>query len=228
MPPHFEQPSVYVVGDSISIHYGPALEKALSGFCRYERKSGQSEALINLDDPMGANAGDSRRTLTYLRARFAAGDFSPSILLLNCGLHDIKRELGPKTLQVPLDDYRRNLKQIVGLCRERRTSLVWVRTTPVSEVIHNRPNATFHRFCVDVDTFNTCADTVMAEANVPAIDLFAFTRNRGDDDEIYCDHVHYCDTVREAQGIFIAGCLIGLFFPRISTEGIVPASPLIT
>ncbi len=228
MSQHPDQPLIYVVGDSISIHYGSALERALRGFCRYDRKSGQSEALLNLDDPMGANAGDSRRTLAYLEARFATGDFSPTVLLLNCGLHDIKRELGSKTLQVPLDEYRRNLEQIVGLCREQKTSLVWVRTTPVSEVIHNRPNATFHRFCVDVDTFNTCADTAMAEANVPVIDLFAFTRNRGDDEEMYCDHVHFRNTVREAQGTFIAGCLVGLLRPSISTESILSAKTLTT
>lgn len=212
-----DQPLVYVVGDSISIHYGPALMRSLKGFFRYDRKSGESEALVNLDEPMGANAGDSRRTLAYLRARFAAGNFSPEILLLNCGLHDLKRELESDKLQVSEEEYRRNLEQIVKLCHRTKSTLVWVRVTPVPEVAQPNFEANFQRFSADVAAYNACADGVMLTGGIPSIDLFTFTREFGEDRELYCDHVHFKEAVREAQGAFIAGHLVGLDAPQRTT-----------
>ena len=53
-------PTCYVIGDSISIQYGPYLESALGASWQYDRKSGDAEARKNLDIPIGANGGDSR------------------------------------------------------------------------------------------------------------------------------------------------------------------------
>jgi hypothetical protein len=46
-----DQPRVFVLGDSISIHYGPHLKIALAerGW-GYHRKSGTDEALVDLDN----------------------------------------------------------------------------------------------------------------------------------------------------------------------------------
>jgi len=40
---------------------------------------------------------------------------------------------------------------------------------------------------------------------VPVIDLNTFTLNLGAD--LYCDHVHYHEPIREKQAAFIAGWL---------------------
>ncbi len=86
-----------------------------------------------------------------------------------------------------------------------RPALVWVRTTPCDEQVHNRPGMSFHRFAADCATYNRAADQIMTEAGVPALDLHTFTGNLGPD--IYCDHVHFHEHVREKQGAFIAGWL---------------------
>ena len=78
--------SVFVVGDSISIQYGPFLERFLRGVFSYARKEGEREALLNLDRPQGANGGDSSMVLEYLRALVATGTFRPDLLLVNCSL----------------------------------------------------------------------------------------------------------------------------------------------
>ena len=39
------------------------------------------------------------------------------------------------------------------------------------------------------------------------IDLYTFTRNLGPD--LYCDHVHFHEHVREKQGAFVAGWVMG-------------------
>lgn len=42
---------LFVLGDSISIHYDPALRRLMTGQgWEYDRKSGVKEALQNLDD----------------------------------------------------------------------------------------------------------------------------------------------------------------------------------
>ncbi|GHC02850.1 SGNH/GDSL hydrolase family protein [Cerasicoccus arenae] len=204
-----ELPLVYVVGDSISIQYGPYLEKALRGFFRFKRKGGEGEALLNLDQPAGANAGDSRMTLAYLSTLVCRADFECDVLMLNCGLHDIKRSPKNRDIQIPLDEYRSNLEQIVHLCVLNDIRFIWLRTTPVVDAIHNHPKMNFHRHAEDLNAYNDCADSVMERADAAAIDLFRFTRNLGADDELFIDHVHYLEAIREKQGLFLAGSLCG-------------------
>jgi hypothetical protein len=50
---------VYVLGDSISMHYGPYLEAYLRGVMDYARKGGEEEAALDLEHSQGANGGDS-------------------------------------------------------------------------------------------------------------------------------------------------------------------------
>jgi len=90
--------------------------------------------------------------------------------------------------------------------------LVWVRTTPFDEQVHNSRNRQIHRFAADGADYNQAADEIMAEAGVPAIDLHAFTLTLGGD--LYCDHVHFREPVREKQGIFIGGWLVGWAQPN--------------
>src|SRR3954466_8909069 len=83
------RPRLFVLGDSISMHYGPYLEQVLRGKWDYERKRGRAE---NLDQGTGANGGDSNAVLAYLNERLAAGGIAADWLLLNCGLHDVKSD----------------------------------------------------------------------------------------------------------------------------------------
>jgi lysophospholipase L1-like esterase len=197
---------VYVIGDSISIQYGPYLAQYLTGFMDYGRKEGVEEALLNLDKPQGANGGDSRMVLAYLQGKAKSSSIDADILLLNCGLHDIKTDPETGAKQVPLADYEANLRAIIELAASLPPALVWVRTTPCDEAIHNRQSSSFYRFAADGEAYNQVADRLMTEAGVPLLDLYGFTRNLGAD--LYCDHVHFHDHIREKQGAFIAGWLI--------------------
>lgn len=198
---------IYVIGDSISIQYGPYLKQYLSGVMDYSRKEGEAEALLNLDHPQGANGGDSSMVLAFVSALARSGGVDADVMLVNCGLHDIKREPATGTLQVPLEDYKDHLRSLVAVVRGMGVRLVWIRTTPCDEAIHNRISKGFHRFAADVAAYNEAADGIMRGAGVPLIDLYAFTLNLGPD--LYCDHVHFLEPVREKQGAFIAGWLNG-------------------
>ncbi|MDQ8194774.1 SGNH/GDSL hydrolase family protein [Coraliomargarita sp. SDUM461004] len=201
-------PQLYVLGDSISLQYGPFLERFVQGYYRYDRKGGESEAFKDLDIPVGANCGDSSRVLEIAQALLANDEFRPQVILMNAGLHDIKRDVQSGEIQVPLEAYRANLKAAIELCQDKGIAVVWARTTPVSDVVHNYPGVNFFRHSADLVEYNAVADEVMLECAVPSIDLEAFTAILNEKDQAYCDHVHFIESVREKQGIFIAGYLI--------------------
>jgi len=203
-------PRLFVLGDSISIQYGPFLELMLAGNFLYSRKSGEEEALRNLDIPQGANGGDSGMCLGYLRGVLGAGQFKADLLLLNCGLHDVKRKPddphGPT--QVSIDDYRGNLQAIVELLREHRLPMIWVRTTPVCESQHNVPGSGIIRYQKDVDRYNAVSDAIMSEEGIYSIDLAGFSLTQGTPAEILHDGRHFHEPIRKLQAAHIAGYLI--------------------
>lgn len=196
---------VYVLGDSISIQYGPYLQAYLDGVTEYTRKEGEDEASLDLDNPQGANGGDSSMVLAFLTETARGEGIDADLLLLNCGLHDIKTDPATGAKQVPIDQYEDYLRTIVQTVSQMRPKLVWIRSTPCDEVVHNRGDIAFHRFAADGQAYNDVADRVMAEVGAPIIDLYTFTCNLGEDP--YCDHVHFHEAVRQQQGAFIAGWL---------------------
>jgi lysophospholipase L1-like esterase len=197
---------IYVLGDSISMQYGPYLQACLNGVIEYSRKEGEEEALLDLDNPQGANGGDSGMVLSFLKSKAGSGGIDADLLLLNCGLHDIRTDPGTGTKQVPIDKYRENLEAIVEMVNKMKCALVWIRTTPCDEKVHNHEGMAFHRFSADCAAYNRVADEVMDASGVPSIDLYTFTRNLGTD--IFCDHVHFHDHARQRQAAFIAGWLM--------------------
>ena len=94
---------IYVIDDSISIQYGPYLEKTVEPELRYARKCGD-EALQNLDVPRGANGGDSAMVRSFMESLSSMPNFHPHILLANCGLHDIKFDRNSGKHQVSEED----------------------------------------------------------------------------------------------------------------------------
>lgn len=198
-------PRLFVIGDSISIHYGPYLEQYVQGQYQYARKQGTELALQNLDVPQGANGGDSSHVLEFLRMMQANGGIEADVLLLNCGLHDIKTDPGTGEKQVTPEHYEANLRSIIEITREMGLMTVWVRTTPVDESVHNHEQSSFYRFAADGEMYNVIGDAVMRAHEVPFVDLYTFTCNLGPG--LYCDHVHFHEHIRAKQAAYIAGWL---------------------
>lgn len=195
-------PKIFVVGDSISMHYGPYLEKSLSGFFIYDRKRGSES---NLDDPNGANGGDSKRIITYLKELKENSNFKTDYLLINCGLHDIRKTAENDSPQVSLEQYSKNLTEIISISRELGAKLIWINTTPVNDSIHNSIVG-FKRYNEDVIKYNIESTKIMKEMGIPIIDLYTFTMKFIP--EAYIDHVHFNIEVRQKQADFISGNLV--------------------
>lgn len=208
-------PQLFVIGDSISMQYGPYLEKLVACSYQYARRTGQEPPFANR--AVSANGGDSSRVLEYLQVMCAWDGFQPRVLLLNCGLHDIK--VAPETgaIQVPLDQYRANLTAMIALLAGRPTQVVWVRTTPVDDERHNTRSKAFHRHQKNVLAYNAVADELMGAAEIPLLDLFGFSQALGP--EAFCDHVHYTEPVRAQQAAYIAGYLAALAQAKVGCCG---------
>ncbi len=196
---------LFILGDSISIHYGPYLKEFLSPEFIYSRKSGEEKALENLDNPIGANGGSSELVLSFLESAFNHSEIDAKLILVNAGLHDIRRDPQTGEINITEKTYQENLEKIVSLVKSHQKQLIWIRTTPCYEEIHNQRINDFHRFSKDCRHYNQIADNVMNKNAVPSIDLYSFCENMGK--EIYYDHVHFSEEVRKLQAAFISGWL---------------------
>ncbi|OGS21686.1 MAG: hypothetical protein A2252_11820 [Elusimicrobia bacterium RIFOXYA2_FULL_39_19] len=178
---------LFVIGDSISMHYGPYLKEMLKDKCGYSRIKGNGEDSINV---LKFVQNNKNKLLRH------------DIILFNCGLHDIKLNKGKTEKQVPIKQYEKNLKEILSELKKAGI-VIWVRITPVDDKRHNRIVKDFSRFNKDVLTYNRVADKVMAENKIQTIDLYKFTKNLGNN--LFCDHVHFKSEIRKLQAAYIAG-----------------------
>ena len=169
-----ERKKIVVIGDSISLGYGPHLKEILKDEFDYATKNTNADA-GNLDFPTGPNGGDSQMVLNYLRTVQADKNFRADLMLLNCGLHDIKSDR--KTAKVVFDSkqYALNLDTIFRLMRKMKLPVIWVKTTPVNDSIHNSKNIGFYRYNKDVVRYNQISDSLCQKYKVTVIDLYSFS-----------------------------------------------------
>ncbi len=207
-------PRVFVVGSSATIHFGPYLEKEAAGRFHYDRKQAidGKRAEDDLDFPQGASGGDSGMVLAYLRHRRMNDPIPADVLLLQCGLHDIKTDPATGCKQVPPEQFEANLREIAREVTAMGLKLAWLRITPVFDEIHNTRLSKFHRYQADVDAYNAIADRVMTEVGAHIIDFAAFCATLLPDALI--DHIHVNETARAKQAKFIADELCKWFLAQ--------------
>lgn len=198
---------VFVIGDSISIHYGPYLKKMISSKFSYDRKRGLKEALNDLNKPIGANAGDSKMVLDYLIEEHL-NEKRHDILIINCGMHDIRVDRNTHKINISEDDYSLNLNKIIDIGSSISNKVIWIDSTPIIDEVHNSRKEGFFRYSKDVERYNEIAREVMIEKEISIIGLHDFTKSLGD--QIYQDHVHFKKEVSELQAAFISGYLNNL------------------
>lgn len=202
-----EKTRIIVIGDSISLGYGPFLKEMLADNFDYSTKNTNADA-GNPDYPSGPNAGDSRMVLNYLRTLKTDKNFHAVIMFLNCGLHDIKtdRKTGKKTIDNK--QYAMNLDTIFRLLQHMKQPVVWVSTTAVNDSIHNSKNVGFYRYNKDVEIYNQIADSICRVHKIPVIDLYSFSSKFPA--TAYSDHVHYKPEFSKLQAAYISGFISNL------------------
>jgi lysophospholipase L1-like esterase len=162
-------PNVLILGDSISLGYTRAARAQLKGKANvYRAMRGNAPA----------NCGDTRIGLQNIDAWL--GSTKWDVIHFNWGLWDLcyrnpqsktqgNRDKVGGTLSVPIDEYERNLDQLVGRMEKTGAKLIWATTTTV-------PEKEAGRFVGDEDRYNAAAARVMQRHNVRTDDLCALTK----------------------------------------------------
>lgn len=193
--------NIFVIGDSISIHYDPYLKKYLNNNIFYTRKEGESG---NLDVASGANGGNSENVLAYLN-ELNNKHFKTNLLLINCGLHDIKRDFNSNVIAIDIKQYEKNIRSIIQIASKLSDKIIWITTTHVDDEQHKKFNISFYRLQSDVLKYNDIALSIMKEFEITVIDLYSFSIKLPLPH--FCDHVHFIDTIRDLQGKYIASAI---------------------
>lgn len=203
-----ELPRVLLLGDSISIGYAPELAQQLKGKATLCRLGNLNSAMVDLENPAGANGGNSTRVLELLRTAREQGGVKADWVLLNCGLHDIKTNPRSGARQVSLEQYENNLKACLDEAKRMNLRVAWVSTTPVVDDVHNARITSFVRHAADVDAYNAVARRVMESAGMMILDLGAFSKSLIPTG--YKDHVHFSPEAASKQAAFLAAELTPL------------------
>ncbi len=194
---------LFILGDSISIHYTPYLRSFLSPDWKVMRKGDIAAPDIpgELDKENGTDSGVVLRFLQAVLSQIAA-----KTILLNAGLHDVKHQpAADNPCQVSLQQYSSNLKKIIDLVAESEKTIVWVTTTPVDNEQHRKFEKDFFRFDQDVLRYNQASSEIMKRHGIQIIDLGGFTKKL--EPPLYLDHVHFNERIRALQASFLAGSL---------------------
>jgi len=147
-------PRVLIIGDSISMYYTAEVRHLLTGKVN----------VLRIPDN-GKNTGYGLKNIDYW-----LGDGDWAVIHFNFGLHDLAIMPATGKEQVSLEDYEKNLRQLVKTLRATGAKLIWASTTPVPEGTNARSEA-------DAVAYNAVAKKVMDENQIPIDDLHALVES---------------------------------------------------
>jgi len=187
-------PRVLLIGDSISIGYTLPTRALLKGKVNLHR--------------IPTNGGPTIKGLEQIDAWL--GKKKWDLIHFNWGLHDLKymgpngenlfpREKGGK-VQVPIQEYEKNLERLVVRLKKTNAKLVWRNTTPV-------PPGSKGRYVGDSIKYNAAAALVMIRHGIPTHDLFTMSIKRMKEIMLPAN-VHYTKDGSEVLGREVARVIL--------------------
>jgi hypothetical protein len=150
-------PRVLIIGDSISMYYTAEVRHLLAG-----------KASVYRIPDNGQNTGYGLKNLDYW-----LGDGNWAVIHFNFGLHDLAIMPATGKEQISIENYKKNLRQIVKRLQATGAKLIWASTTPV-------PEGTRFRTEADAVAYNAVAKKIMDENQIPIDDLHALVEANKD------------------------------------------------
>jgi acyl-CoA thioesterase-1 len=199
-------PRVLIIGDSISIGYTPFVKELFKGRANIIHAPGNNAStvvgLAGLDAWLGPKPWD--------------------VIHFNWGLHDLKyidaqtkmTDVATGKQWVPVDQYEKNLRELVQRLKKTGARLVWCSTTPVPEGVKGRVPG-------DETRYNAAALKVMQAEGVQVNDLNAFVGTPQNRDAIggKPKDVHYSDAGSKAlAGVVVQAIEQALKQPKKSAQ----------
>ncbi len=179
---------VVLIGDSIRLGYQETVRRELTGLAEVWAPEENGET--------------SRNVLAHLPEWVLSQ--GPTMVHLNCGLHDVKRAPDTNALLVPLEEYRANVRQLLEQVRQGTpATVIWATTTPVNEAWHQAQKS-FARFNADIRAYNAAAVAIAQALGLPVDDLFTVVMDAGRDRYLSADGVHFTDEGYELLGKVVA------------------------
>jgi len=169
-------PRVLLLGDSISMCYTAEVR---------QRRKGVANVFRAPD-----NCRSTRQTVENIETYL--GSVPWDVIHFNWGIHDVTHVndagiVAPPPegkLQVPPDQYRRNLRRLIERLKKTEARLIWATTTPVGKKAEEQG----YRWDSDVVAYNAIAAEVMTANVVEIHNLYALTKPRAE--ELLSDGVH--------------------------------------
>lgn len=172
-------PKVLIIGDSISIGYTPFVKRQLKDVATVSRNPGNAAHTGTGLEKIDAWLGDTRWDLIHF----------------NWGLHDLcyrnpdakqqgNRDKVNGKLTTTLEQYEKNLDQLVTRMKKTGATLVWASTTLV-------PEGEAGRIAGDEKKYNEVAARVMKKHGVAINDLHALSATFGPELFVRAGDVHY-------------------------------------
>jgi acyl-CoA thioesterase-1 len=180
-------PRILLLGDSISMGYTLAVRDALKGVANVHRPP--------------VNCGSTVLGLRHLEEWMGNGQWH--VIHFNWGLHDL-RYLPTRVQATPLEEYGRNLRQLIERMKKTDAVLIFATTTPVREDYYRRGNLL--RRAGDEKAYNATAVRVMKEHGVIINDLHAVAAPRVDELQIPGD-LHFTAEGSEELARAVAGAI---------------------
>lgn len=187
---------VLLLGDSIRMSYQARVAELLEG---------KADVVGPAD-----NCQFSLYTLSSLD-RWLPELGQPDIIHWNNGIHDVGHNPSRSPVQIPLEDYRRNLELILGRLLGITPNVIWASSTPVHP---DKPflDTEWGWRNEEIDQYNNAARELMENRNVPINDLHGLVRNQVD--EFLCeDQLHLSEAGVRACAEAAANC-ISMFLPE--------------
>ena len=187
-------PRVLLIGDSISIGYTLPTRALLKGKVNLHR--------------IPTNGGPTIKGLEQIDTWL--GKKKWDVIHFNWGLHDLKymgpngenlfpKEKGGK-VQVPIQEYEKNLERLVIRMKKTNAKLIWRNTTPV-------PPGSKGRYVGDSIKYNAAAARVMIRHGIPTHDLFTMSKKRMKEIMLPAN-VHYTKDGSEVLGGDVATVIL--------------------
>ena len=148
-------PKVLLIGDSISIGYTLPTRALLAGKANVHRPP--------------TNCGNT--TLCLRRIDEWVGNGQWDVIHFNFGIHDIKCPKRDGVNKTRIDQYKKNLQEIVARLKKTGATLIWCSTTQSPEVVCGAPAEDFVKY-------TAVAKKVMEKNGIQINDLYTFSLPR--------------------------------------------------
>jgi GDSL-like Lipase/Acylhydrolase family len=172
-----ELPNVLLIGDSVSMSYTVGVREELAGIANVYRAPD--------------NCRSTRQTLDAIETYL--GQVRWDVIHFNWGIHDLTHlNVSGKTApppegkpQVPLDQYRDNIRKLLQRLRKTDARLIWASTTPVGR----KAEAQGFRRNSDVIAYNDAASELLKVENLKTNDLYSLVKPQAE--QWLSDGVHF-------------------------------------